>query len=357
MTMAVLIVDDSLTVRMDLAEALEAEGFRTVPCAHGGRGAGGSRDAGRLRSSFSTSSCRTATASICSKEIRTARFRRSRPDAVERGRGQRPDPRAGDWRGRLRRQALRPALRRRAGARASRAEVSVDRDRDRAGHRRQPDVPRRAPRCARGRRLRRARRVERRRRAAHRGEQPAGRRARRRRPPRHRRCDGDPQDSPRRSAPRDPVHAPHECLRRRDSELRALDAGADAFVRKEDDLEVILVRLAAVLQGQRRPRESRPRASSARRRSSRSTTARRICTSSRLCCAAKATTSSWRDRARRRIEHAHRAVRRLHPARSAHAGARRTGDLQAHQAVARWSATSLSSCSPRSTIARRCSKA
>lgn len=33
----------------------------------------------------------------------------------------------------------------------------------------------------------------------------------------------------------------------RDTELQALDAGADAFVRKEDDLEVILARLAAVL--------------------------------------------------------------------------------------------------------------
>ncbi len=33
----------------------------------------------------------------------------------------------------------------------------------------------------------------------------------------------------------------------KDSELDSLDAGADAFVRKEDDLEVILVRLAAVL--------------------------------------------------------------------------------------------------------------
>jgi two-component system NtrC family sensor kinase len=33
----------------------------------------------------------------------------------------------------------------------------------------------------------------------------------------------------------------------RSSELRALDAGADAFVRKEDDLEIILARLAAVL--------------------------------------------------------------------------------------------------------------
>jgi DNA-binding response OmpR family regulator len=33
----------------------------------------------------------------------------------------------------------------------------------------------------------------------------------------------------------------------RESELRALDAGADAFVRKEEDLEVLLVRLGAVL--------------------------------------------------------------------------------------------------------------
>jgi len=35
----------------------------------------------------------------------------------------------------------------------------------------------------------------------------------------------------------------------RDAELRALDAGADAFVRKEEDVEVILARLAAVLRG------------------------------------------------------------------------------------------------------------
>src|SRR5579863_6460173 len=33
MTDAILIVDDSLTVRMDLSEALEAAGFRTIPCA------------------------------------------------------------------------------------------------------------------------------------------------------------------------------------------------------------------------------------------------------------------------------------------------------------------------------------
>jgi two-component system, NtrC family, sensor kinase len=34
-----------------------------------------------------------------------------------------------------------------------------------------------------------------------------------------------------------------------DGELRALDAGADAFVRKDEDLEVILARIAAVLRG------------------------------------------------------------------------------------------------------------
>jgi two-component system NtrC family sensor kinase len=34
-----------------------------------------------------------------------------------------------------------------------------------------------------------------------------------------------------------------------DAELRALDAGADAFVRKDEDLEVILARIAAVLRG------------------------------------------------------------------------------------------------------------
>ena len=35
----------------------------------------------------------------------------------------------------------------------------------------------------------------------------------------------------------------------RDAELRALEAGADAFVRKEEDIEVILAKLAAVLRG------------------------------------------------------------------------------------------------------------
>ena len=36
-----------------------------------------------------------------------------------------------------------------------------------------------------------------------------------------------------------------------DAELRALDAGADAFVRKEEDIDVILARLAAVLRSAR----------------------------------------------------------------------------------------------------------
>jgi DNA-binding response OmpR family regulator len=33
MSGTVLIVDDSLTVRMDLTEAFEAAGFHTIPCA------------------------------------------------------------------------------------------------------------------------------------------------------------------------------------------------------------------------------------------------------------------------------------------------------------------------------------
>ena len=35
MTHTVLIVDDSLTVRMDLHEAFEADGFDTILCANG----------------------------------------------------------------------------------------------------------------------------------------------------------------------------------------------------------------------------------------------------------------------------------------------------------------------------------
>jgi two-component system NtrC family sensor kinase len=42
------------------------------------------------------------------------------------------------------------------------------------------------------------------------------------------------------------------------TELRALDAGADAFVRKEEDLEVILARLAAVLRGSSAQRARTP---------------------------------------------------------------------------------------------------
>ena len=67
------------------------------------------------------------------------------------------------------------------------------------------------------------------------------------------------------------------------AELRALDAGADTFVRKEEDLEVILAKLAAVLRrsdGHGRPVTRRREACSARRRSSPSTTASPTCTSS-----------------------------------------------------------------------------
>ena len=43
----------------------------------------------------------------------------------------------------------------------------------------------------------------------------------------------------------------------RGAELRALDAGADAFVRKEEDIDVILARLGAVLRGARRAASQR----------------------------------------------------------------------------------------------------
>jgi two-component system, NtrC family, sensor kinase len=62
-----------------------------------------------------------------------------------------------------------------------------------------------------------------------------------------------------------------------DSELRALDAGADTFVRKDDDIEVILARLTAVLRRAAWRRPMAPPASSGRRRSWRWTTARPTC--------------------------------------------------------------------------------
>ena len=46
MTDTVLIVDDSLTVRMDLAEAFEAAGFRATPCATRRRGPRGASHEG-----------------------------------------------------------------------------------------------------------------------------------------------------------------------------------------------------------------------------------------------------------------------------------------------------------------------
>ncbi len=73
------------------------------------------------------------------------------------------------------------------------------------------------------------------------------------------------------------------------AELRALEAGADAFVRKNEDLKVILARLAAVLRGAS-PKGRRPRRSSVPSESSPSTTAPPTCTSSRRSCTGKATT-------------------------------------------------------------------
>ena len=62
---SVLIVDDSLTVRMDLTEALEAAGLSRRAVRHRRRGARGARRASSSRWSSSTFSCPTSTASSC----------------------------------------------------------------------------------------------------------------------------------------------------------------------------------------------------------------------------------------------------------------------------------------------------
>jgi len=81
------------------------------------------------------------------------------------------------------------------------------------------------------------------------------------------------------------------------AELQALDAGADAFVSKGEDLGVILARLAALL---RHAETSGPRACSRPSGSWPSTTAPAICTRCPTSCARRATTSCRPARARRR---------------------------------------------------------
>ncbi len=104
----VLIVDDSLTVRMDLVEAFAAAGFEPVPCADGAsarealarreRRAGGARRdaAGRGRARAPR---RAAALSAASQDAGHA--------PLDRGRGAEPDPGARDRRGRVRGQTLR----------------------------------------------------------------------------------------------------------------------------------------------------------------------------------------------------------------------------------------------------------
>ena len=119
----------------------------------------------------------------------------------------------------------------------------------------------------------------------------------------------------------------------RGAEVRALDAGADAFVRKDEDIPVILARLKAMLRsaGAQIAEAAARQAWSGRRKFSPSTTAKPISRSSPKRLRA----DGYEVVLARSGEEALAAPRgpagRLRPARSADARHRRPGDLQAHQ--------------------------
>ena len=147
---AVLIVDDSLTVRMDLADAFEAAGFESLPCGTAPRPA--------RRSPPGASDLVVLDVLLPDGDgvelLRELRGGPPRRDpgarAVDRGRGERPHPRPQDRRRRVRRQALRPRLRRRAGPGAhplARRPGEARRGSSGARDRRQPHVSRGAARA------------------------------------------------------------------------------------------------------------------------------------------------------------------------------------------------------------------
>ena len=289
---------------MDLAEAFERPASARLRARRSPRRARPSR-ATPPRSSCSTSSCRTATASSCSRSSArrgTARLRH--PHAVDRGRGRAIAFGASEPAPTSTSASRTTRLRRREGARAARARAASKARDER------PTVlviddsltfREALRRRARGRGLRRPRR----RAAARRGcASPPSRR------PRGIVVDGvlpgiDGATVIRRlrldAALRDARASCSPAPRIMGAELRALDAGADAFVRKDEDIDVVLARLGAALRAERRDRgQGRRRARSGRRGSSPSTTARPTCTQLARSCARRATTSCSRAPARRR---------------------------------------------------------
>ena len=330
----VLIVDDSLTVRMDLAEAFEEAGFAVAPCATaGGRARGAGPGRRRSRGPRRDPARRRRRRAAGEIRARCATSTGPGPAALHRGRGARPDPRPADRRRRVRRQALRPELRRRPGPRAppraradcARASAITVLVIDDSATFRGSDLGR--PRAARlpghHRRDRRG------------GAAPGGQR-----------CGPTPSSSTascpgidgatviRRIARPGLRHMPCLLLTASDGaqhELRALDAGADAFVRKEDDLVVILARLAALL----RSSAGEPAAGDRRACRAQEAPGRRR----QPHLPARASRAAPRRGLRRGPGPLRRGgaraaggpARRLHPARPGDARAVGPGDLPAHQ--------------------------
>ncbi len=226
MSRSVLIVDDSLTVRMDLAEAFERGRSRRRCVRQRRRGAGGAgREPLRARRS-STCCCPTATASSCFEEIRDDPATRDLPvmllstEAEVRDRIRGLQTGADDYVGKpYDRPTWSPG---RASCCARGATTAAAGAGHRPGDRRQPDLPRGAGGSARRRPAigvvtagSGEEGLADRRRAA------ADRDHRRRLLPGHRRRHGDPADSPRRGAARHAVPAADRLGRRRRRAPRA----------------------------------------------------------------------------------------------------------------------------------------
>jgi len=135
------------------------------------------------------------------------------------------------------------------------------------------------------------------------------------------------------------------------AELRALDAGADAFVRKEEDMDVILARIGAVLRAST-AQTKRARACSDRSASSPSTTACLLARARGMLRSEDTTSFSripvmrpWRCLAVQPVD--------CNSFGLAHARPRRARDLPAHQELTGGFATSRSSCSPPSRMQTR----
>ena len=224
---------------------------------------------------------------------------------------------------------------------------------DHPDYRRQPHLPRGAEGGAGGGRLSRAGRGHRRGGLAHRRRSRPSGDHRRRRAARHRRRDRDPPHPARRGAAADALPAADRRPRITGAELRALDAGADAFVRKEEDIggHPGATQRHAAQRRRRRRQRSAHRQPAGPEEDPRGRRQRDLSAGARGS-AARETATTWCSRApAKRRSSCSPCSRSTASCSICDAGHRRPGDLPPHQGVADHARHSASSCSPRSRTA------